>query len=65
MKKMETKSRKETMTQKADALDKGQQYFEAPGGTIIIGEITTVKVLYRYTNKETGKAESMWILPKR
>ena len=42
-------------------LEPGQKFFEAPDGTIIVGEADRSHVFYRQGNN----GEGMWINPKR
>lgn len=44
-----------------EPLGPGQQYFEAPDGTVLIGEDTNPHMWYRAGNNGKG----MWINPKR
>lgn len=46
---------------KLEPLGPGQRYFEAPDGTVLIGEDTNPHMWYRAGNNGNG----MWINPKR
>lgn len=46
---------------KLEPLGPGQRYFEAPDGTVLIGEDTNPHMWYRAGNNGKG----MWINPKR
>lgn len=46
---------------KLEPLGPGQQYFEAPDGTVLIGEATNTHMWYRKGNNGKGQ----WINPKR
>ena len=49
------------MKQKLEPLGPGQRYFEAPDGTVLIGEDTQPHIWYRAGNEGKG----MFINPKR
>ena len=51
----------ESKKQEPGPCNSDQQYFEAPDGTIIVGEKSATRIWYRAGND----GEGMWIRPKR
>jgi len=49
------------LLEKVEVLGPGQMYFEAPDGTLVVGEVGKQQLWYRKGNNGKG----MWINPKR